>query len=101
MFEQMQLDPAYGLALPGKIAAEGFRVLRADSRLHLNRGGDAMAKMMGESTRALRDKYVATGEASVTDIEKYIENANRIGFWAVYYTTVSVTAMKANESVQP
>jgi len=34
-------------------------------------------------------------------IEKYIENANHSGFWAVYYTTVSVTAMKTNESVRP
>ena len=64
MFEQMQLDPAYGLSLPGKIATAGLQVLRVDSRIHLNRGGDTMARMMGESTRALRDKYVATGEAN-------------------------------------
>src|SRR4029077_4264536 len=29
MFEQMQLDPAYGLTLPGKIAAEGLQILGA------------------------------------------------------------------------
>jgi hypothetical protein len=94
MFEQMQLDPAYGLSLPGKIAAEGLQVLRVDSRIHLNRGGDTMARMMGESTKALREKYVATGQADPADIEKYIENTNNDQFWAVYYSTVSVIAAK-------
>lgn len=94
MFEQMRLDPAFGLSLPRKIAAEGLRILRADSRFHLGRGGDTMARMMGESTRALRDKYIATGEADCADIDKYIENANDARFWAVYYSTVSVVAEK-------
>jgi SAM-dependent methyltransferase len=95
MFEQMQLDPAFGLGLPRKIAAEGLRILRVESRIHLNRGGGTMARMMGESTRALRDKYIATGEADSADIEKYIHNANDEKFWAVYYSTVSVLADKA------
>lgn len=98
MFEQMQLDPSYGLTLPAKAAAEGLQVLRVDAHLHLNRGGDTMALMMAESTRALRDKYVATGEADAKDIEKYIENANRADFWAVYYSTVSVVAKKPCEA---
>lgn len=92
MFEQMQLDPAYGLSLPAKIEAAGLQVQRVDSRIHLNRGGDKLARMMGESTRALRDKYIATGEASGADIEKYIENASNDRFWAVYYSTVTVIA---------
>jgi SAM-dependent methyltransferase len=92
MFEQMQLDPAFGLGLPRMIAAEGLRILRVDARIHLSRGGDTIARMMGESTRALRDKYVGTGEADGADIEKYIENANDDRFWAVYYSTVSVIA---------
>lgn len=94
MFEQMQLDPAFGLGLPQKIAGEGLRILRVDSRIHLHRGGDTMARMMGESTRALRDKYIATGEADGAEIEKYIERANDDRIWAVYYSTVSVVAQK-------
>jgi SAM-dependent methyltransferase len=94
MFEQMQLDPAYGLSLAGKIAAAGLQVLKVDAPIHLNRGGDTMARMMGESTRALRDKYVATGEADMTDIEKYIANANNSRFWVVYYSTVTVIATR-------
>lgn len=98
MFEQMQLDPSYGLTLPAKVAAEGLQVLRVDADVHLNRGGDTMARMMAESTSALRDKYVATGEADAKDIETYIGNANRNDFWAVYYSTVSVVAMKVGEA---
>jgi SAM-dependent methyltransferase len=94
MFEQMRLDPAFGLGLPRKMAGEGLRVLRVDSRIHLRRGGDPMAHMMGESTRALRDQYIGTGEANAGDVEKYIDNANNDRFWAVYYSTVSVVAEK-------
>ena len=56
MFEQMQLDPAFGLGLPRKIAGEGLRILRVDSWIHLSRGDGTMARMMGESTRTLRDR---------------------------------------------
>jgi ubiquinone/menaquinone biosynthesis C-methylase UbiE len=98
MFDQMELDPGYGLSLPGKLAAAGLKILRVDAHMHLNRGGDAMARMMGESTRALSEKYLATGEAGPTDIKKYIRNANDQGFWAVYYSTVSVVAVQTGES---
>jgi SAM-dependent methyltransferase len=98
MFEQLGLDPAYSLSLPAKIAAEGLTILRADAHMHLNRGGDTMARMMGESTRALREKYLATGEAGPTDIENYIRNANEPSFWSVYYSTVSVVAVQSSES---
>ena len=57
-----------------------------------------MGRMMGESTRALRDKYPATGETGPADIEKYIENANNNAFWAVYDSTVSVIAARNTES---
>ena len=94
MFEDMGLDPAYGLSLPKKVAAQGLEILEVDSRLHLARGGSLMAQMMGASERALADKYVATGEASHADVERYIGSTNDDQFWTVYYSTVSVVAMK-------
>jgi predicted O-methyltransferase YrrM len=97
MFEQMQLDPAYGLTLPGTIAAEGLQVLRVDSRIHLDRGGSRMARMMGESTRARPDRYVATGEANPADIEAYVANTKNEQFWSVYYSTVSVIAVRTSD----
>ena len=99
MFEELQLDPAYGLSLPEKVAARGFRILRVDARLHLARGGDTIARMMGESTRALGARYVETGEAGPEDIEAYIGNANNERFWGVWYSTVSVIAAKSGGAV--
>jgi SAM-dependent methyltransferase len=94
MFEQMHLDPAYGLSLPRRVAAEGLELVEVDARLHLARGGSLMARMMGASERALADKYVATGEASHADIEHCIDKTNDDQHWAVYYSTVSVVATK-------
>ena len=95
MFEQMELDPAFGLTLPQKIAAMGLEILRVDSRIHLHRGGDTMARMMGHSTNALRDKYVATGKCDESDIDAYIEHSMDPNFWAVYYSTAAVVAIRS------
>ena len=90
----MGLNPGYGLALPEKVAAEGLQIVEVDSRIHLARGGSLMAQMMSASTRALADKYVATGEATEDDIDRRIQNANNDELWTVYYSTVSVVATK-------
>lgn len=94
LFENMGLNPRFGLTLPEKVAAEGLQVQEVDSRNHLARGGSLMARMMGTSTRALADKYIATGEASEADIDRYIDNTNDNQFWTVYYSTISVVATK-------
>jgi precorrin-6B methylase 2 len=98
MFEQMGLDPAYGLGLPKRIADAGLHVVEVDSRLHLAGGGSLMARMMGASKRALADKYVATGEASRADIERCIENTTDDRFWTVYYSTISVVATRSDSA---
>lgn len=53
-----------------------------------------MARMMGASTSALAERYIATGEATRTDIDQYILNSGDQRFWTVYYTTVSLIATK-------
>jgi hypothetical protein len=94
MFEGLLLDPAYGLSLPRKVAAQGLHIIEVDSRIHLARGGSPIARLMAASTRALASKYVATGETTQSDIEAYTRNAANDQFWAVYYSTVSVVATK-------
>ena len=94
MFEQMQLDPAFGLHLPARAASAGLQVLNVDARIHLNKGGDALARMMAESARALRQKYLATGQIDSDDVESYIRTAYCDPRWRVYYSTISVTATK-------
>jgi len=96
MFEGLRLDPAYGLSLPSKIAALGLHIIEVDSRIHLARGGSPIARMMAASTRALANKYMATGKTTQSDIGEYIGNAANDQFWAVYYSTVSVFATKTS-----
>lgn len=94
LFEDMGLNPGYGLTLPERVAAQGLKVVELDSRIHLARGGSGMAQMMAASTTALGDKYIATGEASQADIDQRLENARDEQFWTVYYSTISVVASK-------
>jgi SAM-dependent methyltransferase len=96
MFEGLLLDPAYGLTLPRKVAAQGLHIIEVDSRTHFARGGSPIARMMAASTRALASKYVATGQTTQSDIDEYARNAANDQFWTVYYSTVSVVATKTS-----
>jgi len=58
-------------------------------------GGVPLAEMMRRSTLALRDKYVATGLVSSSDIDGYAEFAASPQCWGNYYATVRVLARKA------
>lgn len=92
MFANRGLNPAYGLGLPDTLRAARFDVMEVDAALHLCPGGSAVARMMAASADALREKYMATGEAKEADLENYIANAANPDDWSVYYTTVSVIA---------
>jgi len=92
MFSNLELNAGYGLTLPTRVEAQGFSVNHASSTLHFAPGDSPIARMMGESTRVLREEYIATGEADETDIEGYIDQAYDSDHWSVYYSTVSVIA---------
>lgn len=92
MFQDGGLNPAYGLALPERVAGAGFDVIRTDSRLHLCPGGAPIAEVMAESAVVLRDQYTKTGLATDDDIDHYVSRAQDAAYWAVYYATVSVWA---------
>lgn len=92
MFSGMSLDPGYGKRLPLALARCGFQVTRVDARSHLEPGGGPVASVMADSTQALRDKYVATGEAIHDDVDRYITAARDPASWALYYSTVGVVA---------
>lgn len=94
MFENKGLNPRYGLDLPGKITAQGVQIVHSDAQLHVAPGGSSVARMMAASQQALADEYVATGEASDSDIEQYVRSADDRQFWTVYYCTVSIVAQK-------
>ncbi len=94
MFHGFELDPEFGAKLPSCIQQTGFDIRKVHAIEHLCHGGAPVAKVMAESAIALEEKYLATGEADALDIEGFIQNANNPEFWANYYTTVSVIAVK-------
>lgn len=93
-FQDRGLNPAFGLSLPESIARQGLEVLETDARIHLARGNSAMARMMASSTAALSDMYVGTGEVSEPEVQEFISQARDPECRAVYYSTISVVAVK-------
>jgi len=94
MFTDLGLNPAYGLSLPQKLQQNGFEIADMLCKLHLCPGNTPVAKVMGKSTEALADTYIATGEAEAADIKQYIANTEDPQYWSVYYSTTSVLAKR-------
>jgi len=90
MFRDMDLDPMYGLHLPEKLTESGYDILDLDAALHFSPGNSSLAKLMAASAKVLREKYIASGEASEEDITSYIKNAENGDYWAIYYATISI-----------
>jgi hypothetical protein len=49
---------------------------------------------MADSADALRNKFVATGGATKSDVDRYVEGARDPNSLALYYSTVGVVATK-------
>ncbi|MDA1049155.1 MAG: methyltransferase domain-containing protein [Planctomycetota bacterium] len=94
MFENLGLNPGYGLELPQKVTGEGLQLIATDAQLHLARGGSPMGRMMAASQQALAEKLIATAEVIEAEIDEYVRDSQDIESWAVYYCTVSVVASK-------
>ena len=92
MFLVAGLDPGYGIGLPHRVAEAGFDIVRVSSTMHLCPGLGPIATLMAASAAALREKYTETGIATDQDIDRYMTRAQDPGYWALYYSTVSVIA---------
>ena len=94
MFAALSLDPGFGKRLPMRLSRQGLPVTHIDARAHLEPGAGPVALVMSESAAALRDKYLATGEATRGDIERYNHGTRDPTSWAIYYSTVGIIARK-------
>lgn len=94
MFTDREMDYALGINLPAICQKRGLQKLSVENDAKLSRGGSYMAKMMKMSTMQLAQKYVATGEVSNSDIEKYCLFADDPHTWAIYHGTVGIIAQK-------
>lgn len=94
MFINLGLNPSFGLKLPLILQKNKIKIERVIGEQHLCCGNSKIAKLMGRSAAALKDKYIKTQKASEQDIQIYIDNSANEDFWAIYYSTISVVGRK-------
>jgi SAM-dependent methyltransferase len=94
MFASRGMDCALGARLPAILQELGLHLRSIQNDAHLCNGGSGVATMMQLSTRQLAEKYMATGEASQSDLEQYCLFADDPNAWAIYYASVGIIAQK-------
>jgi ubiquinone/menaquinone biosynthesis C-methylase UbiE len=94
MFSNKGLDSAFGIKLPSILQQLSLQSLQVENDVPLSEGGSNIATMMKMSARQLAEKYIATGEATGEDIEKYCQFAENKTSWGVYLAKVGVIAQK-------
>jgi len=101
MYQKLGIDHAMGLQMPAALQSLGIENLRVDNDAPLARGGSGIARMMRMSAEQLRDKYIATNEVTAEDVDAYCEFAESPGTWAIYYSTIAVTAQSSAVKITP
>lgn len=94
MFANRGMDYALGVKLPAVCQTLGLQQLSVENNTPLSKGGSGVAMVMKMSTKQLAAKYIATGEATQQDIEQYCQFAEDPHTWAIYYSTIGVSAKK-------
>lgn len=94
MFKNLSLNPAYGAEIIFDVEKHGLFIEKTGTNLHYEKGQSDIAKVMAQSAEALKDKYIATGKATPSDILKYINGANDPESSAIYYSTTYIVAKK-------
>ena len=94
MFNVRKMDHAFGLRLPAVFEELRLENVAFENDVPIAQGGSPLARMMGLSTRQLREKYLATGLATAADIDNYTAFSSHPSSWAIYHGTVRATAKK-------
>ena len=94
MFNVRNMDHAFGLRLPAVLEELRLDNVTFENDVPIAQGGSPLARMMGMSTRQLREKYLATGLATDADIENYGAFSSHPSSWAIYHGTVRGSARK-------
>jgi 2-polyprenyl-3-methyl-5-hydroxy-6-metoxy-1,4-benzoquinol methylase len=92
MFAARGMTYALGRELPELVRQAGAVLDAVEYDTAMARGGSALARMMRQSAAALRDKYLATGEATSEDLADYATFATSPECWGIYYATVRIRA---------
>ena len=94
MFANLNMDYALGLQIPALFQKLGLTSISVENDAPLAPGNSKVANMMKMSATNLKEKYLATAEATNKDVEKYCRFSQDSYAWAVYYSTIAVVAQK-------
>lgn len=93
-FAERGMDYSLGIKLPSIFQQLGLQQLTVENEVPLSEGGSGIAEIMKLSAIQLRDKYLATGEVTSEDIQRYCQFAENPTSWAVYHGTVGIIGQK-------
>ena len=94
MYSSKGLDHALGARLPALFRKLGVKGLVIENDSPISQGGAGVATMMSMSAAQLKEKYLATGEATAHDIENYGKFTRSQDSWAIYYATIAAIGKK-------
>ncbi len=94
MFADGRMNHGFGAELPQLVAETGCRIHQIEHDAPASTGGEALARMMGQSAVHLRTKYLATRLVNETQLEHYEALTRDPAASAVYYATVRVVARR-------
>jgi 2-polyprenyl-3-methyl-5-hydroxy-6-metoxy-1,4-benzoquinol methylase len=94
MFTNQGKDYALGVKLPSMLQQLGLQQIQVANDVPIVAGNSEIALLMKLSAQQLTDKYLATGKATLSDIQTYCEFAETPTAWGIYLATVGVRAQK-------
>lgn len=95
MYNGLGMDFMLGVKLPSLVQRRGLQSLTVEHDAPLSAGGSGMATIMKLSAVQLREKYLATGVVTESDLDRYGRFADDPETWAIYYATVAASGRKA------
>jgi len=94
MFALRGFDYALGSKIPAILQKYDLQQLWVENDAPLAAGRSGVATVMKMSAMQLAEQYLATGQATRTDLERYCQFADTPNAWAIYYATVGAIAQK-------
>ena len=94
MYSSKGMDHSLGAKLPALLKEFGLKNITTENDAPVSQGGSEIACMMGLSASQLRDQYMATGEASLEDLENYGKFSQNPDSRAIYYATIGTMGQK-------
>lgn len=92
MFSNQGKDYALGIKLPSILQQLDLQQIQVENDVPIAAGNSDIARLMKLSAQQLAEKYIATGKATLTDIQIYCQFAEDETAWGIYLATVGVLA---------